>query len=208
MNLPAATASHPPLLRADDFLEWLEPGRHADLIDGEIFLHSPVNLRHARLVNFMDVLLRTYVRRKKLGELHRETMAMRLSSRNVFLPDLSFFTNEQATRLKETHAPFAPAFVLEVLSARTADRDLGPKFAAYEEHGVEEYWVLDPDKLEHKFFRREGEFLAEVAAAAARIESVVIPRFWVKREWLNPNSLPDEDACLREILGPSAADTR
>ena len=28
------------LLTAKDFLEWLEPGRTADLIDGEVFMHS------------------------------------------------------------------------------------------------------------------------------------------------------------------------
>jgi hypothetical protein len=34
-------------LTADDFLDWLSAGVHADLIDGEKFKHSPVNLRHA-----------------------------------------------------------------------------------------------------------------------------------------------------------------
>ena len=38
------------LLTAEDFLEWLEPGRTADLIDGELFMHSPVSIRHAELL--------------------------------------------------------------------------------------------------------------------------------------------------------------
>ena len=33
------------LWTAEEFLEWLKPGVHADLINGEIFLHSPVNLK-------------------------------------------------------------------------------------------------------------------------------------------------------------------
>ena len=37
------------LLTAEDFLEWLEPGRGADLLDGE--MHSPVSIRHARLLS-------------------------------------------------------------------------------------------------------------------------------------------------------------
>lgn len=168
-------------------------------------MHSPVNLRHARLINFVDVLLRTYIRRKKLGELHRETVAVRLSSRNVFLPDLSFFTNEQISRLKETHAPFAPAFILEALSPHSADRDLGPKFAAYEENGVQEYWVLDPERMEHQFFQREEEFLAEVQPVDGRIASSVISGFWIKLAWLDPDRLPDEDACPEEILSDTRA---
>jgi hypothetical protein len=33
------------LWTAEEFPDWLEPGKHADRIDGERFIHSPVNLR-------------------------------------------------------------------------------------------------------------------------------------------------------------------
>jgi Uma2 family endonuclease len=106
------------LWTARDFLEWLKPGVHADLIDGEKFTHSPVNFRHARLLNFLFSLMHLYVERNKLGEVHREVVAVRLSTRNVFLPDVACFTPEQIGRLAESHAPFAPALVVEVLAAR------------------------------------------------------------------------------------------
>jgi Uma2 family endonuclease len=188
------------LLTSEEFLEWLRPGVFADLIDGEIAMHSPVNLRHARLLNFMDHLLRCYLEQEDLGELHRESVAVRLSVRETFLPDLAFFTKGQAARLADTHAPFAPTFVLEALSPTTAHHDTGRKFAAYELHGVQEYWILDPDKLEHRFYRREGDMLAEFAANAERIDSASIPGFWVKRAWLTPPKLPAVKACLSEVL--------
>lgn len=191
------------LWTAEDFLEWLEPGIHADLIDGEKFMHSPVNLRHARLLNFLDHMLRSYIERKKLGELYREVVAVRLSSRNAFLPDLAFFTNEQAARLHPTHAPFAPTLVVEALSPHTADRDVGPKFAAYEEHGVQEYWILDPQTLAHRFYRREGELLVEFAHGEEIIRAQTITGFWMKRSWLNPEALPETATCLDEILRQS-----
>ncbi|HMO65566.1 MAG TPA: Uma2 family endonuclease, partial [Verrucomicrobiota bacterium] len=103
-------------LTSEQFLEWLEPGLHADLIGGEIHMHSPVNLRHANLVNFLDRLLAGYLEETGLGVLHRETVAVRLSVRETFLPDLCYFTRAQAARLLPTHAPFAPTFVAEVLS--------------------------------------------------------------------------------------------
>ncbi len=43
---------------AEGFLEWLEPGTFADLIDGEVFRHSPVSVRHADLLNFLDGVAR------------------------------------------------------------------------------------------------------------------------------------------------------
>ncbi len=191
----------PTLLTAEEFLDWLQPGVHADLIYGEKFMHSPVNFRHARLVNFLDRLLARYVETKKIGEVFHEVVAVRLSSRNVFLPDICFFTNEQVARFKPAHAPFAPTFVAEVLSEWSADRDVGPKFAAYEEHGVQEYWILDPINLAHRFYRREGEFLVEFGSEGDIIRAHSIPGFFVKRSWLNPDALPDTSGGLQEILG-------
>ena len=196
------------LLTSEEFLAWLQPGVFADLIGGEIFMHSPVNLRHARLVNFIDCLLRLYSEQEDLGELHRESVAIRLSTRETFMPDLAFFTKSQAARLAETHAPFAPTFVLEALSPRTASRDTGPKFAAYELHGVQEYWILDPEKLDHHFYRREGDMLSEFAADQERIESASVRGFWVKRAWLNPERCPPVRASLDEILGVRKSRTR
>ena len=192
-----------PLWTAEEFLEWLEPGVHADLIDGEKLMHSPVNFRHANLLNFLDRLLAAYLEAKKLGKLYREVIAVRLSAREVLLPDLCYFTDDQVARLQPTFAPFAPTMVVEALSAWTADRDVGPKFAAYESHGVQEYWVLDPDRLAHRFYRRQGELLVEFAAGAERIDCQTIPGFWVRRAWLNPESLPEVRLCLEAALAAS-----
>lgn len=54
-------------------------------------MHSPVSLRHARLLNFVDSLLRIHVERFDPGTVFREVVAVRLSSRNVFLLDLAFY---------------------------------------------------------------------------------------------------------------------
>ena len=178
------------LLTAEDFLEWLEPGRCADLIGGEIAMHSPVSVRHADLLNFLDGILRLYVDRRRLGFLYREVVAVRLSARNTFQPDLAFYRAARSGLIRDNHVEGAPDLVVEVLSPRTADRDIGPKFAEYEQHGVLEYWILDPEALAHRFYRRAGELLVEYAAGAAKIESRAVPGFFVMREWLDPERLP------------------
>ena len=188
------------LLTADEFLDWLKPEVHADLIDGKKTMHTPVSLRHADLVNFLHTLLTLFAEAKGIGEVHREVVAVRLSSRNVFLPDLAFFSSEQVPRMKETHVPFAPVWVCETLSSNTADRDVGPKFAAYEEHGVQEYWILDLETLAHRFYAREGEVLVEFAKGDSRIRSKAIPGFWVERSWLNPGKLLPVAPCAEQLL--------
>ena len=187
------------LLTAEDFLEWLEPGRTADLIDGEVCMHSPVSIRHARLLNFLGHLLAIYVDRHGLGEVFREVVAVRLSSRNAFQPDLAFYRAERRSLIQDNHVEGAPDLVVEVLSPRTADRDIGPKFAEYEQHGVIEYWVLDPETLAHRFYRRDGELLVEYGEGAAKIESRVVPGFFVMRDWLDPERLPPITESLARI---------
>jgi hypothetical protein len=66
---------------------------------------------------------------------------------------------------------------------------------------VREYWVLDPETLAHRFYRREGELLVEFAAGAEKIEAQTIPGFWLRRAWLNPERLPEVSRCLAESLG-------
>ncbi len=184
------------LWTADDFLEWLEPGIHADLIDGEKFMHSPVNLIHADLLNFVDRLLGAYIEARRLGKLYREVVAVKLGSRNVFMPDLAFVPAARVPDLADTFVPFTPALVVEALSPRTADRDVGPKFAAYEEHGVLEYWVLDPLTLDHRFYKREGELLVAFAEDEEIIRSTAVAGFRMRRSWLDPKKLPEVRPCL------------
>jgi Uma2 family endonuclease len=188
------------LLTSADFLERLEPGRHADLIDGEVFMHPPASTRHARLLNFLHPLLCLYAERRELGEVFRETTAVRLSSRNVFLPDLAFYRRARLTLLRSTFIDGAPDLVVEVLSEGTADRDVGPKFAEYEQHGVTEYWILDPASLAHRSYRRSGELLVEYAEAGELVRSEAVPGFFVRRGWLDPDSVPRIAEALEELL--------
>jgi Uma2 family endonuclease len=188
------------LWTADEFIDWLQPGIHADLIWGQRHMHSPVNLRHADLLNFLDALLRQHIEANDLGKLYQEVVAVRLSERNVFLPDLAFFSNDQLSYLQKAHAATAPKMVVEAISPWSADRDAGLKFAAYEEYGVYEYWLLDPERLKHRFFKRDGSLLKEFAQTGEKIISTAVSGFWVRRSWLDPAKLPKVRDCLAELL--------
>jgi Uma2 family endonuclease len=184
--MPTITSIAHELWTADEFLEWLEPGVFADLIDGEILMHSPVSLPHGNLTNFLDRLLASFIEQRGIGGVvHREVIAVRLSQRSVVLPDIAFYTREQESLFRETHIPVAPTWVAEVLSPSTAVNDVGRKFAKYEEYGVQEYWVLDPKSLAHRFYERRDNLLAEFGENEEIIRSRSIPGFWVKRIWLN-----------------------
>jgi Uma2 family endonuclease len=199
----SAKAITPPtkFLSSEEFLDWLEPGIHADLIAGEIVMHSPVSFKHSKLLNFVDPLLRLYIAEKRLGELFREVNAVKLGPRNIFLPDLCFFTNEQVSKLQPAYAPFAPTLAVEVLSPSSELRDRRQKFAAYETYGVREYWILDPERGLHQFYRHNGEAFEPFGSITEdRMDSEVIPGFYLRRLWLPGPEFPGVRECLQEIL--------
>ena len=207
-SLPSPDSFPPPILpsfsiTSEQFLDWLEPGVHADLIAGEIFMHSPVSLDHADHLNFLDGLMRQYIDEFRLGALHREQVAVRLGPRDTFLPDLAYYTPEQVKRFGRTHVAFAPTLVVEALSPTSIARDRGAKFAAYESHGVQEYWIIDPIAADHRFYRRNATtaLLEEFATQnSPLIESRALPGFWLKREWLAaPAHFPPFAPCLAEL---------
>ena len=204
-HVSLAADVHEEILVAEDFLDWLTPDRHADLLDGEIAMHSPVSLRHARLLNFVDSLLRLHVERFDLGMVFREVVAVRLSSRNVFLPDLAFYRKARLGLQRDNYIDGAPDLAVEVLSPRTAHRDVGVKFVEYEQHGVEEYWVLDPETLAHRFYARRREVLTEFAAGEPVIRSTVLPGLPLCRDWLTPDQPPKVEDCLAETTAPPAS---
>jgi len=51
----------------------------------------------------------------------------------------------------------APDLVVEILSPRTARKDLNEKMRLYERHGVREYWIIDPGNQSIQVWRLEAE---------------------------------------------------
>lgn len=78
-----------------------------------------------------------------------------LSEHDVVQPDILIVC--QSTKITNQHIRGAPDMVVEVLSPRTAMKDLREKKALYERYGVKEYVVLDPLELYAQRFVLGGE---------------------------------------------------
>lgn len=149
LELEKATRKH--------FYEIVEENRKMEFINGEIYYHSPVRLWHNEASGNIYELLRTYVRRNKLGRVGIEKLLISLT-RNDYEPDVCFWGSDKANEFRPRQAQFpAPDFVAEVLSDSTAENDRGIKFQDYESHGVREYWIVDPEKQVIEQYVLEGE---------------------------------------------------
>ena len=69
-----------------------------------------------------------------------------LSNTDVVQPDLLFVSNERVHILTPANIQGAPDMVVEILSPSTAERDRTFKRTLYAMHGVNEYWMVDPDE--------------------------------------------------------------
>jgi len=132
--------------RYADFRRWVEnqPG-YWQLIRG-IPLPSPApNIRHQWIVGELYARFRRSVMEKGLGWVFLAPTDVKLREDTVYQPDLVVVLYEYRDRIRETHIEGAPDVVVEVLSHATAKRDLIDKRYDYEQSGVQEYWVVDPE---------------------------------------------------------------
>src|SRR5947209_16123772 len=74
---------------------------------------------------------------------------------------------------EEGGVPVSVAF--EVLSPGNTVPEMADKFAFYEDHGVEEYYIYDPDNNRLQVFVRRGEVLARVR----KVDNYVSPRLGI-----------------------------
>lgn len=133
-------------VRRQDFREWITPNMKAEFINGEVILHSPVKRRHWKVTDLLSSILSIFSRTRKLGVVGTEKVMVTLT-RNDYEPDVVFFSQEKAETFVEDQLLFpAPDFVVEILSKKTASKDRGIKKQDYAAHGIQEYWIVDPEK--------------------------------------------------------------
>lgn len=145
--------------RRQKFYNDITEEQKVEFINGEIITHSPAKHQHSDIGGLLYTLLTLYVRQNKLGFVGFEKLMVSLT-RNDYEPDISFFRKEKSIEFSR-HKMFYPApdFIVEILSPSTARRDRGVKFKDYQSHGIEEYWIIDPERetleqyhlIDHKY---------------------------------------------------------
>ena len=175
-------------VRRERFYQEMSEQQKVEFINGEIFMHSPVKIRHANAVGYLFLLLKVYTAQRDLGWVGFEKNLVCLT-RNDYEPDVVFFGREKAALLQPDQMKLpAPDFIAEVLSPSTESHDRGVKFDDYAAHGVTEYWIIDPvvDTVEQYALREGGTgenapTYRQLGAwtGDALVASVVIPGFRV-----------------------------
>jgi Uma2 family endonuclease len=184
------------------FDELVNEDVQAELIDGVMLVHSPASPRHDDVAGFLRTVMRVYARARRLGNVLGPDSLVRLKPKRKVGPDLFFFRRDRLPRpLPAKQFEGAPDLIVEVLSPSNRSDDLEEKRPLYRQAGVREVWFVDPEQREVLVDRRGKKRYTTRTFTTGRLESAVLKGFWIEVDWLWADELPEELACLQEILG-------
>ena len=129
-----------------------------ELWDGELVMSPAPSFFHQEIVVRFYKLLEAWVEQHRLGKTALAPLDMVLAPRRSVQPDVIFIANERLGIIGERVE--GPAdLVAEVLSPGTRRRDRIDKRDLYEQHGVKEYWLIDPEaRTVEVLFLERGEY--------------------------------------------------
>ena len=130
----------------DDYSKWDDDKRY-ELIDGIPYAMSAPTVRHQRISGELFGQFWNYLKGKQC-EVFAAPFDVRLNADKeddtVVQPDLVVICDK--SKLDEKGCKGAPDLVVEILSPSTASKDKILKLNKYQEVGVKEYWIVDPER--------------------------------------------------------------
>ncbi len=115
-----------------------------ELWDGEVVLSPSPNFRHQEIALAFYRELFEWVHKHHLGKVIAAPMDMVLSPHRAVQPDVAFISRDRLHIIQD-RIRGAADLVAEVISLGGRQRDRLEKKDLYEQYGVREYWVIDPE---------------------------------------------------------------
>ena len=140
-----------------DYEKWPEYPRF-ELIKGEAFEMSAPSFAHQAVSMALSIQLGTFLRGKK-SKVLAAPFDVRINydtgDNTVVQPDLLVVCDP--TKIENgKHCLGAPDMIIEILSDSTRSRDKIKKLNVYQEAGVREYWIVNPDDRNVEVFILEN----------------------------------------------------
>jgi Uma2 family endonuclease len=174
-----------------DYLLWQFKER-VELLKGRLLPMAAPNVQHQRISSYLHTEIGNCLRGKKC-DLFSAPFDVRLplpknkiigdKIDTVVQPDLCVVCDE--SKLDKQGCIGAPELVIEILSQGNAKREMKDKYELYEEAGVMEYWIVDPerrvvlvyllDEASGKFMSKTSPLTDEDTLSSHTIKGLTIP---------------------------------
>lgn len=135
-----------------DYLTWMDDKRR-ELFDGFIKMMTPAPSRkHQRTSTKLTRIWDTFLDNKQC-EVYHAPSDVRLPKSKGNNNDKTIYTVVQPdlyvvcdlSKLDDRGCLGAPDLIIEIVSPKNSKRDIKDKFEIYQEHGVREYWIVNPN---------------------------------------------------------------
>jgi len=175
-----------------DYLDLPDDGNRYEVIWGELYMMTPApSTRHQRVLRDLGFALWNYVREHDAGEVLIAPCDLVMEpGATPVQPDILFVARNRLDIITERNVHGVPSLLIEILSPNTPRHDRETKFDLYEQSGVAEYWIVDPEArtievfvLEQNRYTLRGRFGAGEEAA-----SEILPGFLVAVDEVIPAS--------------------
>lgn len=117
----------------------------AEVFDGQIYYMSSPSQEHQTISTELTTILNTYIRKKDGScKVFHAPFDVKLSDDplTIVQPDLMIVCDKNKLDGKRCNG--APDFVVEITSPSNPADDYVRKLYYYKNHGVREYWIVDP----------------------------------------------------------------
>jgi len=130
------------LYTVEEYLTWDE-GFRAELYEGRLIMMAPPTASHQSVLGEIFVQLHNFLKGKSC-KVYPAPFGVKLfdNEETIFEPDVVVICDKTKV---DNICHGAPDMVIEVRSPTTAKRDLNEKYKKYEQAGVREYWIVDPE---------------------------------------------------------------
>ena len=191
------------LLTADEFLrrwEEMPDVRRAELIDGTVYMPSPVSCEHSQCQMLLTVWLGNYALATP-GSMPSPEATWIMGGKQVPQPDSTLLILPEyggQARKQGSYWAGPPELILEVAVSSYA-RDFGVKKRLYERSGVREYVIVNVREEQVIAFSLTAEGYRPMSAGKDGIfRSVVFPGLWLDTAALWTRDLQRVNAVLQQ----------
>lgn len=121
-----------------------ETNQPTELWNGEIVMSPAPHPHHQEIVLNFAHRLKDFAAIGKLGKTYVSPVDVVLTQKRVVQPDVLFIFKARLGIVKD-YIDGVPDLAMEVISETSWQRDRIEKKALYEQCGLPEYWIIDPD---------------------------------------------------------------
>lgn len=148
--------------------------RRVELIDGVIYdMSSPTSIHQIISSEIRDII-QSYIRDKKgtcIAMVAPMDVQLDCDDKTMLQPDVLIVCDRDKIIRRCVYG--APDFIVEILSPSTKKKDMFTKLRKYEEAGVREYWIIDPDQKRVIVYNFESEIYPEIYGFDAKVPVAV-----------------------------------